>query len=131
MTQQYSTTSGKDLAVALARAILSETGAETGAAVSASASTPGMSGSVTQPSFSMQELATSLARAFLEAPEEGGGGSSSSCTQTAARSPISGGQSVGGRTRLQDVLRDLHAKVQMAAARERGSGQQPNPTAGS
>jgi hypothetical protein len=100
------------------------------AVAGAPALTAGTSGGAPQQSFSMQELASSLARAFLEAPDEGGGGSSSSCTGAATRAPTSGGQSMGAGTRLQDVLRDAHAKVQLAAERERAGGQQPSPGAG-
>jgi len=89
----------------------------------ASVSMPGTSGIAAQPSFSMHELSTSLARAFLESPDsDGGGGSSSSTTQGAARPPVSGGQAVAGARRLQDQLRDAHIKVQLAAEQERAAG---------
>ena len=107
----------KQLAVSLAQAILAAAGQGGAAGVvganpaggAASGMTVGAGGS---PSFSMQELTTTLARAYL-AGEDGGGGGSSSCTGKAGAA-ASVRQSMGAGTNLQSVLRDAHVKLQQA-----------------
>jgi len=82
----------------------------------------------TGPSFSMREVATNLARAYLEAGDGGGGGCS--CTSTgsvgvaqapafAENSPAAG---ASHQSRLLETLREAHAQVERAAQQERAGG---------